>query len=72
MYKIEKNVPLIQPRGPKYKYPFTEMEIGDSIFVAGQNPQGGAAVAARAYGRRNTKTFATASYEGGIRIWRVK
>ena len=72
MYKIEKNVPLVESRGRHYKYPFPEMEVGYSFCVAGQNPQGGAAVAARAYGKRHTKTFAVRAYEGGVRIWRTK
>ena len=72
MYKIEKTVSMTEPRGRHCKYPFPEMEVGDSFCAAGQKPQGGAVVAARAYGKRHTKTFAVRAYEGGVRIWRTK
>ena len=32
-YTIEKNVPIPRKRGEKSKYPFFEMEIGDSFVV---------------------------------------
>ena len=33
MYEIERNIPIPEPRGSKAKYPFREMEVGDSIFI---------------------------------------
>ena len=38
MYKIEKNVPMIEPnttgRGRKSIYPWNDMEVGDSFMVS--------------------------------------
>lgn len=32
-YKIEKGVPIPRKRGEKSKYPFSQMEVGDSFEV---------------------------------------
>jgi len=72
MYEIEKNVPLQgTKRGAPPKYPFGEMEVGDSFFVPGKTPKSiGASMAnwARRYGVR----FAARSVDGGVRVWRVE
>lgn len=31
-YSIEKDIP-VEPAPPRYKYPFTEMKVGDSFLV---------------------------------------
>jgi hypothetical protein len=31
MFNIEKNVPLTEPRGRNAKYPFRQMDVGDSF-----------------------------------------
>jgi len=71
---IEKEVPapdVTGRKGPPRKYPFADMEIGDSVFVEGENSQGRAALAARAHGNFKQKKFAARTQEGGVRIWRV-
>lgn len=84
MYSIDKTVPLPPLHAKTKKYPFPEMEIGDSIFV----PEAGARSARNAvnsYAKKAARKFATraAFIEAnddygnplpniaGIRIWRT-
>ena len=64
-YPIEKGVPM-PSRGPKRKYTFTQIEIGDSFF-GDEN----AAFAARMYARKHKKKFAARRNGKGMRIWRT-
>lgn len=69
---IEKNIPApTSTRGAPQKYPFASMEIGDSIFIQGQNSQGNACMAARQHGYHHGKKFVSRSESGGVRIWRT-
>lgn len=73
-FKIEKNIPVPPLRDTHSKYPFGEMNIGDSIFVphkagAGVNP---VVSAAAYYGNKNNKKFTTKNEEKGTRVWRIK
>lgn len=70
-FKIEKGVPI---PGSRAKYPFVEMEIGDSFFVevgedqrriTSQRISG----SSQNYGE---KKFSVRTVKGGLRIWRVK
>jgi len=76
MVKIEKNIPLSARPGGKGKkpyYPYGEMEIGDSFFVAGANVSRRAAVGAYAYSDRHVGfKFAARAESDGLRIWRVE
>lgn len=72
-FKIEKNVEF--PRNPASKYPFLDMEIGDSFFVSVDRE------CEKSYtGQRITNSgrmvtgykFSYRKVEGGVRIWRVK
>ncbi len=65
--EIEKNIPAPKRR----KYPFAEMDVGDSILVLGEEGRK-AANAARVYGHLNGIKFATRQRDGGVRIWRVE
>jgi hypothetical protein len=69
-YVIEKNVPLVQTAGRPPVYPFLQMEIGDSFFVANVSRVriGNAATSA---GKTLGRTFKTRTVEGGARVWRV-
>ncbi len=70
--KIDKGVELpAQLAGAPRKYPFPDMQVGDSIFVADQNSQGKASMAARSHGAKYGVKFKCMSVEGGVRIWRV-
>ena len=70
---IEKNIPI-----PKIvKYPFNQMQVGDSVFIKNGKPQGKEAIAARVLanyrrGQGFACKFHIARVEGGIRIWRVE
>lgn len=67
--KIEKGVPM--PKNKRAtKYPFAEMEVGDSFYVEPDN--GSIHAAASWYGKRNNKKFATRKEGEGRRIWRIE
>lgn len=68
MYKIEKNIPY-PVRGLKTKYPFAQMEIGDS-FVATAH-RNSVAVAAIRYGKKTGARFTVSTHGGVVRCWRV-
>lgn len=53
------------------KYPFAEMEIGDSVFFEGQDNNGKARWAMDKVQQRHGLKFTSAKQDGGLRIWRV-
>jgi len=70
--KIDSGIKLMKDegRGRPNKYPFGEMEVGDSFPV----PEGDgfrSRCAASAYGKRYSMKFSVRKYEGGYRCWRV-
>jgi len=78
-YKIDKNIPLPPPgkRGPKQsRYPFKEMEVGDSFIFDDYDRvrMSSGSTAARIYGSNQdpVKKFATRKMGNKIRIWRIK
>ena len=72
-FKIEKNISVPQNNlvGGR-KYPFNEMEIGNSILVSGGTAYS-ARNAAYCYASRNPPTRFTSKIleDGSIRIWRI-
>ena len=72
-YVIEKNVPLVQKNGAgrKEKYPFPQMEVGDSFVVPGGIVRS-MRVTLRIAGLRHGRTFKAQEQEGGVRVWRVE
>lgn len=76
-FKIESGIPLPGDcgRGRPRKYPFPDMEVGDSFFCEGSHSrtvQFKAYKAAQEYAHRNPPMkFSGRLVEGGIRIWRV-
>jgi len=69
-YKIEKNIPVSKNyAGRSAKYPFGEMEIGDSVLIEGLKSK--PVVAASAYGKNNGKKFSSRAEGNGFRIWRI-
>jgi hypothetical protein len=67
--KIEKDVPL--PRGSRAtKYPFTHMDVGDSVFFSDEKVGGKAHKAAISCADRHNKKFIARREGDGIRIWR--
>ena len=70
-FKIDKDVPIPEGAGKKsYKYPFSEMEVGDSFFTDVLREK--LYPAASYYGKRNGKKFSIRKMEGGYRVWRIK
>lgn len=64
MFTIDKHIPVPRFQG---KYPFKEMEVGDS-FTA-DDPK--VIVAARSFGNRFGKKFTARRNGPGYRVWRV-
>lgn len=78
--QIEKNIPV--PNAPRFggapantRYPFREMEVGDSVLIEtfGRGNQSPAAFAMRKYASRSGKKFTLRTIEAGgfIRVWRL-
>jgi hypothetical protein len=65
--RIDRGIPI--PSAYKCKYPWKELEIGDSFLMDGAPRQVANAVsrAGRAYGRK----FSTRKTREGVRVWRV-
>ena len=64
-YEIEKDIVIPHT---KKKYPWNDMEIGDSFFVPGDEGNNVSSSHRRKYGEEHT----TRRVNGGIRIWRTK
>ncbi len=75
MYQVEKNIPIpatVLEKKSRSPYPFDTMEVGDSIFIAGdENAQSNAVSAMRRYKKTAAeKTFVFGMTGDGVRIWR--
>lgn len=68
--KIESNIPIPESKtGPKY--PFAQMEVGDSFFCAsGLSDQLRNSLRNNAY-RFKPKSFVIRKVDGGLRVWRT-
>ena len=78
MYEIEKNVqiPVKHTKGGrKPKYPFGEMEVGDSFIVEGRcwSETSSFRTAAFYFGTRHNIKFSVRKInENSVRCWRIK
>lgn len=77
MYEIEKNIPLMGARKSVLKYPFQDMEIGDSFFIPkGATKHVSASVQSciKAYNKYYNKDIkvVTRREETGVRVWRIE
>ena len=70
MFEIEKFVPIPAGYAKSKKYPFSEMEIGDSILF-GESDMKAARSYSHAFGVRHGMKFTTRLVDGGMRIWRI-
>ena len=70
--KIDTGVPIEAnyTNGRPEKYPWRQMEVGDSFF-AEEMPLKRASTYAWEAGRRTGRKFACRRQENGVRIWRV-
>ena len=71
MYKVEKKIPIPQDGRHGTKYPFPDMQIGDSIEFDREEYHR-VYSAARIYGYRHGKKFSVRAKDGKARIWRVE
>ena len=74
--KIEKGIPLPEEtRGRNSKYPWGEMEIGDSFFIKDAEKYSvryrTVQQCASRYGKLRDKKFKSTSEGSGIRVWRT-
>uniref|UniRef100_A0A6M3IIX2 Uncharacterized protein n=1 Tax=viral metagenome TaxID=1070528 RepID=A0A6M3IIX2_9ZZZZ len=77
MYKIEKGIPIPHsqhPGGPPPKYPFDEMEIGDSFLIRCEDKDRKKTQASVLSSARRValKQFITRGNSLGVRIWRIE
>lgn len=74
MIKIEKNIPFPRytknGRSTNRKYPWEEMQVGDSFFS--EKKATTMVSAANHAGKRLGMKFATKSENKGTRVWRIK
>lgn len=78
-FEIEKGIPMPEKQkkktGAAAKYPWEQMEVGDSFFIPNPPTQANGrftsmyAVASKRYA---PKRFEQRQENGGLRIWRVK
>lgn len=74
-FKIEKDVPMPKVyNGRTCRYPFAEMRIGDSFFVAESVATSNSVGSSVHYFRKKNKSvkFAVRREQGGCRVWRTK
>lgn len=72
--KIEKGVPLAPAKRNGARYPWADMEIGDSILVpydGREIAQVGANVSSAAASGLGRGKYRTARESNGIRVWRL-
>jgi hypothetical protein len=60
-----------QHNGRREKYPWSQLDVGQSFFVKGGALRSMSSTASHA-GRRNGKKFIARDAEGGIRVWRYE
>lgn len=69
--KVEKGVPIPTPRQCNKKYPYDQMEPGDSFLVPEDEGQS-AYVACRTWGKDAGMEWTRRKTAAGWRIWRTK
>lgn len=68
-YKIEKGVPMPKLRN---KYPFRQMEVGDSVYIPNSHAAASkSSYAAYDFQKRTGRKFISRKEGDGIRIWRI-
>ena len=69
--KIETDVPLPDSSRAR-KYPFLEMEVGQSVLFEDEEVNGRAYRAAMSTGRRHNQKYVARREDNGLRIWRAE
>jgi hypothetical protein len=73
-WKIEKGIPFPTGYNTRWRrYPWPEMEVGDSVLVPGEGRTHTTRVsnAAKGYGKKHGMQFITRTVDGGARVWRT-
>lgn len=70
--KIDKDVPLPSRSGFHSKYPWEEMEVGDSFMMEGKTNTSAHGHCYQWNKKLAPKKFVARKIEGGCRVWRIK
>lgn len=65
--KVDKNIPI--PTSKYTKYPYGEMEVGDSFFVKIEREK--IYSSSSQYGKRHNAKFSVRKEADGYRVWRI-
>lgn len=72
-FVIEKNIPIPAAYDRVHKWPFANMEVGDSFLVDfSEATRRKLCTASSYYGKRRGKKFSIRKLDNGIRVWRVE
>lgn len=73
MIQIDKGIPVAAPlkRGKPALYPWADMEVGDSFFVAGEKKTTMIYNCDNRSRRHRPQKFICREVEGGVRVWRI-
>ena len=72
--QIEKNIPVNKflKRSRSHKYPFRELEVGDSFYVAlSEQEINVLRVLAWRFSKQTGWRFVTKKVDSGVRVWRI-
>jgi hypothetical protein len=72
MYEVQKNIPIpsAAKTDKRKKYPFDEMDVGDSFFVANMTARA-LSNSSQWHANKTGKKFTCATEADGARCWRV-
>lgn len=70
MITIEKNIPF--PKVSSTKYPFLDLEVGDSFFVPDMTTSSISSNIQRFRLKYPDRKWSTRTVSGGIRVWRIQ
>ncbi len=68
-FDVEKGIPVPRSASGWVKYPFRQMEVGDSFFVAGATSK--TLVNAAQGHRYEGRKYTVRTVDGGARVWRI-
>lgn len=72
-WEVSENIEIPESkRGRKPKYPFTKMEVGQSVFFPSTKPGGKEAMTAYTTGKRLGFKFVVRAEGDGVRVWRTE
>ena len=70
--KIDKDIPMPQDKlGRKPKYPWMDMDVGDSFLLPGKSIHHAASLMVR-WQERGGRRYSARTVPEGVRIWRIE